>query len=314
MNKQLRCMLVFLMLITLYVLYSLYTLVHLRVLLNWATGRRNVPRCNLHLNILSARENFDERNTVRKTWGKTFPRYHFFVGNQSCTSQSTLLNPITCAPVRFATRSVSLEDLHLQSRLSSILEEEIKWEATEFHDVVLLPMTDSFHNLAQKLLLTWEWTIRNVPQSSMIITLNDDIDESVVWQISRKVCDVLKIFDWESHGENVIVGTIITDFVQRTGKYADLHYQNESWWWAQWPPFPRGVNGYAVSTKLAKLVLEHKEMLPTTSGDDTSVGLWLQELETRHNVSIKWVQTGERVPLWMSFVYHCMVIMYNAAA
>jgi hypothetical protein len=158
-------MLVFLMLITLYVLYSLYTLVHLRVLLNWATGRRNVPRCNLHLNILSARENFDERNTVRKTWGKTFPRYHFFVGNQSCTSQSTLLNPITCAPVRFATRSVSLEDLHLQSRLSSILEEEIKWEATEFHDVVLLPMTDSFHNLAQKLLLTWEWTIRNVPQS-----------------------------------------------------------------------------------------------------------------------------------------------------
>jgi hypothetical protein len=61
-------------------------------------------------------------------------------------------------------------------------------------------------------------------------------------------------------------------------------------------------------------VLEHKEMLPTTSGDDTSVGLWLQELETRHNVSIKWVQTGEKVPLWMSFVYHCMVIMYNAAA
>ena len=314
MNKQLRCMLVLLMLITLYVLYSLYTLVHLRVLLNWATGRRNVPHCNLHLNILSARENFDERNTIRKTWGKTFPRYHFFVGNQSCSAKTTPLDPISCAPVRLSTNSVSLDHLRLQNRLSSILEEEITWEATEFDDVVMLPMTDSFHNLAQKLLLTWEWTIRNVPQSSMIVTLNDDIDESVVWQISRKVCDVLKIFDWQSHGENVIVGTIITDFVQRTGKYADLHYQNESWWWAQWPPFPRGGNGYAVSTKLAKLVLEHKKMLPTTSGDDTSVGLWLQELETRHNVSIKWVQTGEKVPLWMSFVYHCMVIMYNAAA
>lgn len=301
-----------LVVITLYVLYSLYTLVHVRVLINWAMGRRNVPRCNLHLNILSARENFDERNIIRKTWGKTFPRYHFFLGNKTCTSKSMLLDPISCAPVRGSSKSVTYEDVQKQSHSASILEEEILWEATEFNDIVLLPMTDYFHNLALKLLLTWEWNVRNLPHASMIVTLNDDIEESVVWQLSRKVCDVMRQFALEQRDENVIVGTIITDFVQRTGKYADLQYQNHSWWWAQWPPFPRGGNGYAVSANLAQLVQKHKTTLPTTLGDDVSVGLWLQELETRHNVSIRWVQNGDHVPLWMSFVYHCMVIAYHA--
>ena len=77
-----------------------------------------------------------------------------------------------------------------------------------------------------------------------------------------------------------VVGRIVIGApVWKTGKWADIDYKP-----AKYPPWPQGSCGYAVSRPVAEYVSKEKDRLHEYQGEDTSLGIWLNESPFNKNI------------------------------
>mmetsp|Transcript_22401 Transcript_22401/g.31228 ORF Transcript_22401/g.31228 Transcript_22401/m.31228 type:complete len:225 (-) Transcript_22401:294-968(-) len=80
----------------------------------------------------------------------------------------------------------------------------------------------------------------------------------------------------------ILVGDIQRDtFVRTDGKWADPNYKN-----TMYPAWPRGASGYALNRVVAKYISEQSDNLFISQGEDTSMGIWMDEAPFRKDV--KW--------------------------
>lgn len=78
----------------------------------------------------------------------------------------------------------------------------------------------------------------------------------------------------------VILGKIIDNYkVERTGKYAELQYNQENWENSLWPKFPIGAAGHVISRKAAEYIVENLSTLIDYQGEDVSLGIWMDEFQ-----------------------------------
>ena len=77
--------------------------------------------------------------------------------------------------------------------------------------------------------------------------------------------------------------------VRRSGKWAEISYKNSSYGNATYPPFPLGHASHIISRKLAAYIAENSARMFEYSGEDTSLGIWIDESPLRDRV--EWVNS-----------------------
>jgi hypothetical protein len=260
----------------------------------------HLPRqCSINAMIYSARENFDKRQIIRKSWGKWFDKVHFILGDQGCgIPPSFRLPPTSCtAAANYDKETYSeAEKAHVQSLQT--VENALRMERAVYHDLILLPMIDYYDNLPQKFFGSLE-TVLHLADSrsnrSLILKLDDDFTPAHTRKLLKSLCGHVESMGNAVLNTAVLFGTFMTEYIHRRGKYASLHKAEQQWYFAMWDPFPYGGAGYAMTPVLAESLVTHKGFLSRnmTQLEDVNIGIFLPKLQEHFNMSVTKVYLGQ---------------------
>lgn len=121
------------------------------------------------------------------------------------------------------------------------------------------------------------------------------LKESVDWLVNHTTADwVLKVDDDTfvrigsvagylrqiEPSEPTVVGRIVSGSkVWKTGKWADVDYNRD-----KYPLWPMGSCGYVLSRPIMEYISREKNQLHEFQGEDTSVGIWLDESPFKNDI------------------------------
>lgn len=213
--------------------------------------------------VLSRRGDFERRQVIRDTWGKGHNNVLFMVGNEPCQAPEVDWD---------CPASLSPNHAHLAKEKATTkkLEKE--------PGVILLQMKDYYRNLPQKLKLAYKWALNTYPSVQYLLKTDDD-----------SVVRVNTVEEWLSSlpkpSAPTVFGGIHTGTeVARSGKWAELVYKPSTY-----PPFPIGSVGHFVTRDIAEYVVSNMHRLHNYQGEDTSLGIWLDESPLKDRV--QWVDS-----------------------
>merc|ERR1712032_955556 len=127
---------------------------------------------------------------------------------------------------------------------------------------VFVPMVDVYHSMAHKLKEGYRWVLAHFEVSWIMIAFDD---------FFVRIGELETFLAHRRPQEPTVIGNIIYGGdVQRWGKWQESTYKPN-----RYPPFPLGSHGYAVTSDVAKFVVEHNGF--EYQADDTSLGIWLYE-------------------------------------
>ena len=218
---------------------------------------------DLGIIILSARGSIYERNVARETWMKHHTHAWFMVGNMWC---DRVMHDWGCSKkAKPLPRSEQLRERAMQLALK------------KEDRVVLLPMMDTYRNLPLKLLRAYEWIQTHHPQIKWILKL--DLDMYVL--PATVLLELRRLEASRDIGQHAIIGNIAWKWTpHKGGKWKEINYKKK-----HYPPFPVGSSGHIVSRSLVHYLAKQTHELRMYQGEDTSLGIWVDESPLRNNVT-----------------------------
>ena len=121
---------------------------------------------NLGIIVLSRRDAFDNRESIRNTWSSNHTNVYFMVGEQVCPYPHDACVPGTC---QLSNKPVS------QSRLEQFqLEEEMKTRSIRNEaQVIMLPVVDATKCLSVKVIEAYKWALINLDYKWILNVFDD---------------------------------------------------------------------------------------------------------------------------------------------
>ena len=227
--------------------------------------------------VLTARGNFDKRSAIRETWAKDKSNVYFVIGDDCPYPPDQRSNQLSCEldPAVGELPRINAEyteQLRLESEL--ILQEQQK-----FQDFIWTPQPDNYQSLPHKVKEAYTWIINSFPTVQWIVKTDDDMYAQV---------DIAKYYLQSKNATDyMVVGHIVHSAkVHKKGKWAEFDYQN-----SQYPSYPQGSYGHAVSRPVAEYIATNKDALFEYQGEDVSIGIWLDE--SPYKAHVKWVESSQ---------------------
>ena len=218
---------------------------------------------DLGIIVLSARSSVAERAAARRTWMKHHKHAWFMVGNTWCNH---VMHEWGCSQ---KAKTLPMTDQLRERALQTALKKEDR--------VVLLPMMDTYRNLPLKLLRAYEWVRKHHPQIKWVLKL--DLDMYVL--PSTVLGELRRLEAARDIGTHAVIGNIAWNWTpHKGGKWKEVHYKKK-----HYPPFPVGSSGHIVSRAMVHHLADRAHALHMYQGEDTSLGIWVDESPLRNNVT-----------------------------
>ncbi|CAD7966089.1 unnamed protein product [Amoebophrya sp. A120] len=262
----------------------------------------------MHVLILSARENFAKRQVIRETWLKANwtrseanntsrsrrPWAHFIVGAQGCEiplaeriagdlavggyctlredHDSNLENGVSTA---------EQEAWLLQREKEQHLTAALQQEESKYRDMVLLPMVDVYHNITMKMKLAFQWVTSQDFSDKLewIIKVDDDAYMrrfSLLRFLFPHKDDQVPTKGLDPKSEKILLGLVhrrgAVQHDPTTSKNVEKDYPHN-----HYPPFVSGAAGEVFSRTLVDYVVHHEAELFNYAGEDYAFGIWAEE-------------------------------------
>ena len=213
--------------------------------------------------VLSARGSVDARHMARETWMKHHAHAWFMVGAVWC---DRVVHEWGCSK---KAKPLPHADQLRERAMQGALKREDR--------VVLLPMMDTYRNLPLKLLRAYEWVRTHHPHVKWVLKL--DLDMYV--RPHALLLELRRLEAARDIGTHAIIGNIAWNWrPHKGGKWKETHYKKK-----QYPPFPVGSSGHVVSRALVHHLASRAHELHMYQGEDTSLGIWVDESPLRNNVT-----------------------------
>jgi hypothetical protein len=226
--------------------------------------------------VLSARGNFDRRAAIREIWATD--DVYFVVGSRCHVPRANAHSG--CEDGDTTTTGI-IANSTFQAEMDRE-EEVLSRERDEFRDIIISPVPESYLSLTNKLKTAYRFALLEEHNSVQWIVKADDDFYANVKRLQTF------IMHYNSSALHVI-GCLVWCCapVRAAGKNADTVYQRGK---GNYPWFPRGSCGHGVSIALAKRLLESGD-LKEYPGEDTSLGIWIQQSTFRRDVV--WIRAYE---------------------
>lgn len=268
---------------------------------------RTTTQSNMVVIVMSARSHFRRRQVIRETWGSGHDNIYFAVGapcrvplhrrndELGCDSHepgesSRLTGELDHIPFRSGKLRLppGWEDWEQQDkdyRKGTVREHEFLLEEQAINnDILWTDAPESYRSLPHKLRSSVIWLYKNIPHAQWFTKVDDDMIVRV--GTLEKHLDKLVTKNDDSSKEATIVGDIKYDMlVQKEGQWADSNYTKR----LTYPPWPKGSCGYALNRVVAKYVTLQNKDLFISQGEDTSLGIWMDESPFAENVN--WIKS-----------------------
>jgi len=278
---------------------------------NLAIDSNRPIHCNVTAVIYSGRKNINERILIRKTWARWFENVHFFLGDRDCDIPPPFrVTSSSCLPVESYNESLYLKERKAYEKAMIIIKHSLHQENFVYNDMVFLPMVDYYDNLPEKFFESLKWILRHSNSSDspfLIVKLDDDMSVVHTQGLLEKICNHMTFMGSAVLNTPLLFGTFVEDFIHRRGKYASLHKADREWYFAQWDTFPYGGDGYAMTSVLANIFVEHRNYLSQnmTQLEDVNIGMFLLKLEEKLNITVTKIAVGkDKWWWWEKLLFH----------
>ncbi|XP_051514323.1 N-acetyllactosaminide beta-1,3-N-acetylglucosaminyltransferase 2-like [Myxocyprinus asiaticus] len=213
----------------------------------------------LLLAIKTQTANFENREAIRQTWGRTgMVRGQ---GRQGLVRRVFLLG--------------KTEDLHT--------EKELQLEANEYGDIIQWDFMDTFFNLTLKDVLFWDWFSRLCPHAHFIFKGDDDVFVRMPAVLDYLLKEEEKADERPSKEptqpnemEGFVVGDVINNAMPIRSN-GTKYYIPESFYKGLYPSYPGG-GGVVYSGSLAHRLFEVSQWVHIFPIDDVYLGMCLKRL------------------------------------
>lgn len=228
-----------------------------------------IKNMNVVIFVLSRRNSFDTRQTIRRTWANKHNNVYFAVGS-CCPIPPKDRVKWTCKRARASSdRKQSVWTSECNEEDEKLANEQLK-----YNDIIRMPETDVYRHLPQKVKYCYKWGIMNTNAKWFVKT-----DDDSVVRISTLEHYLDETYDANDY---TVIGRIASGWsVPRGGKWAEPNYKPR-----KYPNFPLGSVGHIVSRKVTEYIVEHSDSLFNYQGEDVSIGIWLNESPLKSK--IKW--------------------------
>ena len=261
----------------------------------------------LQIFILSRRNSFIRRQTIRNSWKKNHTFINFVIGN-NCPFPDRIRKTWECDPDINKLKIILNIKLHVKESESAAqnhtvdklldkvkdyyfyrkfreqqkeLDFRLENEHSEYNDVIFLPVIDTYRNLTQKVQTSYKYLIENYPLTEWFAKVDED-------QYCRpgKLLTFLKGLERSNDYNNntpSLLGKIRTKIkVLRQGKWAEnIKDYPEKYY----PSFPAGSAGHVINRKFAEFIVKNSKNLTNYQGEDVSVGIWLDRFLNQTGVT-----------------------------
>eukprot|EP00968_Pinguiococcus_pyrenoidosus_P006302 scaffold429_cov269-Pinguiococcus_pyrenoidosus.AAC.36 len=225
--------------------------------------------------VLSRRGDFVARQTIRNTWAKGHANVLFVLGTECAVAPERRISERICASA--VKTPLPKERQQNWLRWRQRVRKQLWLEAQTLRDVIVAPTVDTYASLPTKLRFALRWASRH-SGAKWVVKADDDHFVRVA-SLERHL---RRKFD---ASEMAVVGKIMReDEVLRKGRYKETVYNR-----SVYPNFPLGSCGYALSRPLVEVIAKRFEGLTDYGGEDTSLGIWLDEAYIRPH--IRWIDT-----------------------
>jgi hypothetical protein len=243
--------------------------------------------------VLSARSNFDRRELIRRTWGKGHDNVYFVVG-EAC--------PINEGDRRRDGAECELNDDAIENGVVRVNEsrqgeyehemnsenDRLVEEIEKYGDIHVGAFYDVYFNLPGKLKSGYEFVLSRFPRVQYIVKSDDDQFvrvSSLEYHILMNSGDGTRAKLHPGNSQYWILGSIAyntklhtnTEDNVNAGKHVETRLSGKHKNIKTYPPWPKGSFGYVASSRLARYVVDNKDVLEEYQGEDTSMGLWIDD-------------------------------------
>jgi hypothetical protein len=217
--------------------------------------------------VLSHQGSFIKRQAIRETWAKGHSNVLFVVAQSDCAEfQHDLAGSVTFVDENGAEVDYNRQgNNNSTSRCDEVDHNFLRLEQQRYQDLLEIPMKEKYARLPEKLLQAYHWVLRNVPNVEWIVKSDDDMFVRV-----NNLARYLKKYN--SNVPMVIGEMIYHSKVNPVGKWAELEYHHP-----YYPFWPKGSAGHVLSRIAAKYFSDMSETLHRYQGEDTSIGIWLDD-------------------------------------
>ncbi len=226
--------------------------------------------------VLSRRTDWALRMTIRETWAQGHANVFFALGF-CCRVPKPDRKSLGCVRKRVSTDLVQARhDAHCDR-----VDKQIVAEHEQHGDLILMSDTDVYRHLPHKVKYCYQWGLEHTTAKWFVKT-----DDDSVVRVSTLEKYLTSTFDAENY---VVVGHIAHTWrVNRKGKWAERHYRKgDPGRRIRYPNFPVGAYGHVVSRPVARYVADNADVLFNYQGEDTSLGIWLQQSPISEQVQWK---------------------------
>lgn len=246
---------------------------------NLKTEPKPSNESNVAVIILSARSNFERRQTIRETWAQEHNNAYFVIGGPEPDN---------------------LDDKNWQnvnSTSSRLLREQEK-----YGDLLDTIHPDTYRGLPYKNWFAINWISRHPGMKHIQWVLKADDD--VVVRLHALQHNVLRQFNPSTP---LVIGRIEpSSKPHRTGKWAE----DPKWTGIdgidEYPPWAYGSTGYVMSRPVLDYVASEQSSLYYYQGEDVSLGIWLYESP----LDVTWIDSPEfnlDNQVWNSHQYSAVI-------
>ncbi len=238
--------------------------------------------------VMSARKNTEHRTAIRQTWSKGHDNVYFLVAAPCPYPPAQRTNSMDCQP-----RNHNYDIQQDGSEESQEYTKRLKWqhdqllqEQAKHHDLIYLNnATESYRGLPHKLKEAYDWVLQQFDlgdEAANIRWLVKVDDDTVV-----RVATLQHMLSRYNSEVPMVIGKIVPKSpVWRDGKWAEFPKYKRNFY----PYWPQGSCGHVVSRPVARYLAYYKHRLYNYQGEDTSVGIWLDESPYMRNHTL-WIHT-----------------------
>jgi len=217
--------------------------------------------------VLSARSHMELRQVIRETWGNGHDNVYFVIGQYCPVNQAHRKNELTCEDMPLSTHyETQKQHDDWYAKRMKLESQVLREEQDHYRDMLWTPSPESYRGLPHKLKEGYDWVITHLPNTKWIVKADDDTVVRVK-SLGTYLETTLQ------YTKPTVIGKLEYEgIVHQEGRWKETLYPHE-----KYPPFPLGSCGHAVSRPVADYIAKHKSRLTEYQGEDTSVGIWMDE-------------------------------------
>jgi hypothetical protein len=243
--------------------------------------------------VLSRRDAFATRQTIRETWASGHDNVYFVMGTGCNVPPELRIDDLSCEENANASEQIKSnnnEEFYTEAAETEAL---IREEMTMYGDILLdQNLVDSDRSSPAKIKYAYRWGALNLPRALWFVKAGDDMYIRVKplvtsfpkrgkfrsdYKYFSKIESVdQKIPPYLDPAKDAIIlsGHVMVDHkVNRVGKWKETDdYKPDTY-----PTAPEGDGGHVVSRTLAKYISRNRHRLVNYQGEDVSLGIWADQ-------------------------------------